>query len=88
MNDSQKFELFTALFCELANSIYVEGLSPKEKSNSMSNSNDINIEIKQINGLADIYVSYFWENQFGRNEEYLKIIKYNLDSGAFYNLKI
>ncbi len=54
MNESQEFELVTTLLWELANSNYVEGLSLKEKIISMSNSNDINIEIKQVNGLAEI----------------------------------
>lgn len=34
------------------------------------------------------YVSSFWENQFEGKDEYLQSIKYNLDSGDFYDLTI
>lgn len=54
MNENQKFEFVADLLWELANSNYVESLSPTDKSISMSNSNDINVEIKQVNGLAEL----------------------------------
>jgi hypothetical protein len=34
------------------------------------------------------YVSSFWKNQFEGKDEYLQSIKYNLDSGDFYDLTI
>jgi len=34
------------------------------------------------------YVNSFWENQFEGKDEYLQSIKYNLDSGDFYDLTI
>ena len=54
MNENQKFEFVTAILWELANSNYLEGLSPSDKSISISNSNNLKIEIKQVNKKAEV----------------------------------
>lgn len=54
MNENQKFEFVTALLWELANSNYIEGLSPADKTISLSNSKNINIEIRQVNNQAEV----------------------------------
>ena len=54
MNENQKFEFVTALLWELANSNYIEGLSPAEKTISLSNSENISVEIRQSNNQAEV----------------------------------
>lgn len=54
MNENQNFEFITAILWELANSNYVESLSPSDKSISISNSNNLKIEIKQVNKKAEV----------------------------------
>jgi len=54
MNENQKFEFVTALLWELANSNYIEGLSPADKTISLSNSENISVEIKQSNNQAEV----------------------------------
>jgi hypothetical protein len=54
MNENQKFEFVTDLLWDLANSIYIEGLSPTDKIISLSNSENISIEIRQSNNQAEV----------------------------------
>jgi len=54
MNENQKFEFVTALLLELANTTYIEMLSPTDKLITISNSKDLSIKIKQVNDLAEL----------------------------------
>jgi hypothetical protein len=54
MNENQKYEFVTALLWELANSNYIEGLSPADKTITLSNSKNINVEIRQYNNQAEV----------------------------------
>ncbi len=54
MNENQKYEFVTALLWELANSNYIEGLSPADKTITLSNSKNINVEIRQFNNQAEV----------------------------------
>jgi|SRR5690554_7159729 len=54
MNENQKFEFVTALLWELANSNYIEGLSAANKTISLSNSENISVEIRQSNNQAEV----------------------------------
>lgn len=54
MNENQKYEFVTALLWELANSIYIEGLSLADKTITLSNSKNINVEIRQHNNQAEV----------------------------------
>lgn len=54
MNKNQKFEFVTALLWELANSNYIEGLSAANKTISLSNSENISVEIRQSNNQAEV----------------------------------
>lgn len=54
MNENQKYEFITNLLLKLADSGYIEGLSPTEKMISLTNSTNINIEIRQVNDQAKI----------------------------------
>lgn len=54
MNENHKYEFVTALLWELANSNYIEGLSPADKTITLSNSKNINVEIRQYNNQAEV----------------------------------
>lgn len=57
MNENQKFEFVTALLWDLVNSNYVEGLSPSDKTITMSNSENINVKIRKVNDQAEIFAT-------------------------------
>ena len=54
MKEYQKFEFITAVLWEIANSNYVEGLTPADKTITIFNVNNLNFEIKQVNKQAEI----------------------------------
>jgi hypothetical protein len=54
MNENQKFEFVTDMLSNLANSNYIEGLSPADRKISLTNSENIGVEIRQVNNQAEI----------------------------------
>ncbi len=46
------------------------------------------IQNEDVSELMWCYVSSFWKNQFSGKDEYIQNLKYNLDSGVFYDVTI